>query len=89
MTAVRDLIDPVLLRSLVAVADAKSFTLAAQQLGVSQSTISQHISRLEKKTDRRLLSRDTHSVALTPDGDAILPFARQALEANARIDGFF
>ncbi|VFU09121.1 LysR family transcriptional regulator [Methylocella tundrae] len=83
----RDLIDPVLLRSLVAVAETKSFTLAAQQLGVSQSTVSQHISRLEQRTDRRLLSRDTHSVALTPDGDAVLPFARQALEANARIEG--
>lgn len=84
----RDLIDPVLLRSLVAVAEAKSFTLAAQHLGASQSTISQHIARLEQKTERRLLARDTHAVALTPDGDLILPFARQALEANARIGGF-
>ncbi len=83
-----DLIDPILLRSLVTVAETKSFTLAAQHLGVSQSTVSQHISRLEQKTERRLLARDTHSVALTPDGDAILPFARQALEANARIGGF-
>ncbi|PNG27760.1 LysR family transcriptional regulator [Methylocella silvestris] len=80
-----DPIDPVLLRSLVAVAEAKSFTLAARQLGLSQSTVSQHINRLELKTARRLLSRDTHSVTLTPDGDAVLPFARQALEANARI----
>jgi len=84
----RDLLDPILLRTLVTVADSKSFTLAASQLGLSQSTVSQHISRLEKKTERRLFSRDTHSVALTPDGDAILPFARQALEANARIDGY-
>lgn len=84
----RDLIDPVLLRSLVAVAETRSFTLAARLLEVSQSTVSQHIARLEQRTGRRLLARDTHSVALTPDGDAILPFARQALEANERIDGF-
>ncbi len=83
-----DPLDPVLLRSLAAVAETRSFTLAARQLGLSQSTVSQHISRLEQKTARRLLSRDTHSVALTPDGDAILPFARQALEANARIESY-
>jgi DNA-binding transcriptional LysR family regulator len=88
MAKMFDLIDPTLLRSLVTVAEAKSFTLAAHNLGVSQSTVSQHIARLEQKTQRRLLARDTHSVALTPEGDVILPFARQALEANARISGF-
>jgi DNA-binding transcriptional LysR family regulator len=84
----RGLVEVTLLRTLVAVAETKSFTLAAGQLGLSQSTVSQHISRLEKRTGRRLLSRDTHSVALTPTGDAILPFARQALEANERINGY-
>lgn len=83
------LYDPVLLRSFVAVAETHSFTRSAQELGLSQSTVSQHIARLEKLTGRHLLARDTHLVTPTPYGDAILPLARQALAANARIDAFF
>lgn len=89
MTDASALLDPVLLRSFVAVAEARSFTLAARRLGLSQSTVSQHVSRLERQTGRQLLARDTHAVAPTPDGDAVLPFARRALEANARIGGYF
>ncbi len=83
------LLDPVLLRSFVAVAEAGGFSAAARQLGISQSTISQHLAKLEAQTGRKLLARDTHSVATTPDGDAILPFAKRALEANARIGQYF
>src|SRR5271154_4443701 len=85
----RRLYDPVLLRSFIAVAEIKSFTLAARQIGLSQSTVSQHITRLEQQIGRNLLARDTHSVTPTPDGDALLPFARRAIEANERIDGYF
>ena len=85
----RRLLDPVLLRSFIAVAETKSFTLAARQIGLSQSTVSQHITRLELLTGRKLLVRNTHSVMPTPDGDAVLPFARRAIEANENIDGYF
>jgi DNA-binding transcriptional LysR family regulator len=85
----RRLLDPVLLRSFIAVVEARSFTLAARQIGLSQSTVSQHITRLEVLTGRALLARDTHSVTPTPDGDAILPFARRAIEANESIEGYF
>ncbi|HEY1857016.1 LysR substrate-binding domain-containing protein [Acidocella sp.] len=80
-----EFLDPVLLRSFVAVAEAQSFTVAARQLGLSQSTVSQHVSRLEKQVGRLLLARDTHAVTTTTDGDVVLPFARRALQANARI----
>jgi DNA-binding transcriptional LysR family regulator len=83
------MLDPDLLRSFVAVAEMKSFTLAAQRLGLRQSTVSQHIKRLEEALQRRLLARDTHAVAPTPEGDALVDFARQVLEANERIDRFF
>lgn len=83
------LFDPALLRSFVAVVEAGGFSAAARQLGVGQSTISQHMARLEAQTGRKLLARDTHSVTTTPDGDAILPFAKRALEANARIRQYF
>ncbi len=83
------LLHPVLLRSFVAVAEAGGFSAAAKQLGLSQSTISQHMAKLEAQTGRKLLARDTHNVTTTPDGDAVLPFAKRALEANARIRQYF
>lgn len=81
--------DPVLLRSFLAVAQVLSFTQAARRLGVQQSTVSQHIRRLEEGTGCRLFSRDTHCVLLTEDGEAMLGFARTILEANERAAAFF
>lgn len=83
-----DLPHPTLLRSFLMVAETKSFTLAAARLGVRQSTVSQHIKRLEGDIQRLLFARDTHAVALTPDGDALIDFARGVLEANARMERF-
>jgi DNA-binding transcriptional LysR family regulator len=83
------MLNPDLLRSFLAVAEMRSFTLAAQRLGLRQSTVSQHIKRLEDALQRHLLARDTHAVAPTPDGDALVDFARQVLDANDRIGRFF
>jgi DNA-binding transcriptional LysR family regulator len=57
-------------------------------MGLQQSTVSQHIKRLEQLTGRRLLDRDTHRVALTPDGEVVLEHARQVLEAHERMARF-
>lgn len=81
-------LDPVLLRSFLRVSETRSFTEAARQLGLQQSSVSQHVARLEKRVGRRLLARDTHEVRTTPDGDAILPLARQMLEAGHRIERY-
>ncbi|MBF5007360.1 LysR family transcriptional regulator [Diaphorobacter caeni] len=53
---------------LVKVAECKSFTLAAQQLGTSQSRISRSVAQLESTLGVRLLNRNTRNVSLTPDG---------------------
>jgi DNA-binding transcriptional LysR family regulator len=76
--------DPVLLKTFVAVAKSRSFTRAGIQLGLGQPTVSQHIQRLEAVAGRRLMIRDTHSVTLTPDGEAMLGFAYAILDANER-----
>ncbi|WP_030612708.1 LysR substrate-binding domain-containing protein [Streptomyces sclerotialus] len=81
--------DPVQLRTFLAVAQTLSFTQAAQRLGVQQSTVSQHVRKLEAAAGRRLFARDTHGVDLTEDGEAMLGFARTILEANERAAGFF
>ncbi len=83
------LYDPVLLRSYAAVAQLRHFTLAARRLGLNQSTVSQHVRRLEQQVGRRLLTRDTHQVELTNDGEAMLGFARSILELHQRASAHF
>jgi DNA-binding transcriptional LysR family regulator len=81
--------DPGQLRTFLAVAQTLSFTQAARRLGLRQSTVSQHVRRLEAATGRQLFTRDTHSVELTEDGEAMLGFARTILAAHERAVSFF
>ena len=55
-------------RLLVRVAETRSFTRAAGDLGLTQSGLSRAISRLESELGVRLLQRNTRSVSLTPMG---------------------
>jgi DNA-binding transcriptional LysR family regulator len=82
-------LDPVLLRSFLAVIQVRNFSEAGRRLGLRQSTISQHIRKLEEQTGRRLLVRDTHSVIPTQDGEAMEGFARSILETNDRALRYF
>ena len=50
------MLDLTQLRSFVAVEQAGSFTAAAERLGLGQSTVSQHVQRLEASLGRRLLA---------------------------------
>jgi DNA-binding transcriptional LysR family regulator len=80
---------PNLLATFVTVAKARNFTEAGRRLGLQQSTVSQHVRRLEEAASRRLFVRDTHSVALTADGEAMLGLAQGILEANERARRYF
>jgi len=82
-------LNPSVLRSFLAVANSLSFTKAADRLGLRQSTVSQHLRKLEEAAGQRLLLRDTHSVALTEHGDTMVEMARAVLDANERLQGFF
>jgi DNA-binding transcriptional LysR family regulator len=81
--------DPVLLRTYLAVVEGLSFTRAAEQLGLSQPTVSQHIRRLEQSAGRQLISRDTRTVRLTDNGEAMAGFARTILAANDDAVAYF
>ena len=81
--------DPTLLRTFLAVAETSSFTLAAQRLGISQPTVSQHVRRLEQASGRLLVARDTRDVSLTDNGDAMAGFARTILAAHSAADDYF
>jgi DNA-binding transcriptional LysR family regulator len=81
--------DPDLLATFLAVAETGSFTRAAERLGLSQPTVSQHVARLEKAAGRMLVDRDTRQVRLTDNGDAMAGFARSILAAHAAADSYF
>lgn len=81
--------DPELLRTFLAVVQSLSFTRAAESLGLSQPTVSQHVRRLEEAAGRPLLVRDTRSVTLTSDGEAMAGFAREILAVQDRAVGYF
>ncbi|NNG21380.1 LysR family transcriptional regulator [Naumannella sp. ID2617S] len=81
--------DPALLRGFLAVADTRSFTRAAEQLGISQPAVSQQVRRLEQAAGRQLVVRDTRSVSLTDNGEAMRGFARQILAAHDQASSYF
>src|SRR6202167_3149736 len=83
------MLDPVQLESFLAVAQTRNFTEAGRRLGLRQSTVSQHISKLEQASGRRLFVRDTPSVVPTADGEAMTGFAQSILEANRRARRYF
>ena len=79
--------DPTLLRTFLAVADTLSFTRAAETLGITQPAVSQHVRRLETAAGRQLLVRDTRSVSLTDNGEAMRDMAEAGLGV-AMLPGF-
>lgn len=77
-------LDPNDLLLFARVADAGSFTRAAEQAGVPKSTLSRRITALEDRLGERLLLRTTRKLALTELGRALLDHARQvAAEVDA------
>ena len=74
--------DPVQLKTFLALAETRNFTRAAERLGISQPTVSQHVRKLEHAAGRVLVTRDTRAVRLTDNGDAMAGFARTILAAN-------
>ncbi|RXH20358.1 LysR family transcriptional regulator [Bradyrhizobium guangzhouense] len=72
------------LLAFVAVARERSFTKAAAELGVVQSTLSHTIKRLESQMGLRLLTRTTRSVGLTEAGERLLQSVAPRVEEIER-----
>jgi DNA-binding transcriptional LysR family regulator len=58
------------MRTFVRVVERRSFTLAAQDIGMPRSTVTQTIQQLEARLGVQLLQRTTRSVSTTLDGEA-------------------
>ncbi|MCD8362687.1 MAG: LysR family transcriptional regulator [Lachnospiraceae bacterium] len=70
------------LEAFVAVAEKKSFSLAADALYLSQSTVSSHVKNLEKELKKQLIVRTTKSLRLTPEGETFLHYAKRIVETR-------
>src|SRR4051812_18687319 len=70
----------------VALADARHFTRAAEQMEVAQPTLSQQIRALEATVGSPLVHRRPGNIELTAAGEELLPIARRVLAEvdNAR-----
>ncbi|MEV6620856.1 LysR substrate-binding domain-containing protein [Amycolatopsis sp. NPDC051106] len=74
------------LRYFVAVAEESSYTRAAERLVISQQSLSQQMTLLERMLGVKLFDRDTRGTSLTAIGALFLPEARAVL---ARADEAF
>lgn len=78
-----------ILRTFVAVVENGGFTRAAGRLGLTQSTVSIHVRRLEDGLGQRVFVRDRREHSLTAAGETLLAYARRILsladEARIRL----
>ena len=65
------------LNAFVQAAEARSFTVAGRQLGVSSSAIGKAVARMEERLGVRLFHRSTRSVTLTAEGTLFLERCRR------------
>jgi LysR family hydrogen peroxide-inducible transcriptional activator len=68
-----------------AVARLGSFTKAAEELGVAQSSLSEQIAKLEQGLASVLFERLARRIELTPAGEALLPKAQAILQDAAAL----
>ncbi len=67
------------LRAFLAVAEALSFSRAAESVGVSSSALTQAVRKLEDRMGARLFNRTTRSVSLTDAGKALFERIQPAI----------
>ncbi|WP_155897209.1 LysR family transcriptional regulator [Bacteriovorax sp. BSW11_IV] len=72
-----EMLDPHILKSFIAVAETKSFTRASRLVGLTQSTVSQQIKRLEEQMSCELILRNGKEALLTIEGEKLLIYAKR------------
>ena len=71
---------------IVAVADTKNISKAAEKLYMNQSNLSSSVSKLEKELGLKLFRRSNSGVELTEHGSACLPYFKKILANIKSID---
>jgi len=75
-------IDIGMLRCFVEVAETESFTRAGKNIGLTQSGVSVKIRRLEERLGTILFNRTHKRLALTPEGEMLMEYARRILSVH-------
>ena len=70
----------------VAVAEAQSFTAAANSLGISTAQVSRQVGALEARLDTKLFYRTTRKVTITETGQVYYNHCRQVLDGLAEAE---
>ncbi|MBO5027540.1 MAG: LysR family transcriptional regulator [Clostridia bacterium] len=71
------------LKTFIFLSKVKNFTLAAEQLFIAQSTVTNRISELEKEVGKKLFTRGSKTVKLTEAGEIFLRYAERILELQS------
>lgn len=71
------------LKTFIFLSKVKNFTLAAEQLFIAQSTVTNRINELEKEVGKRLFSRGSKTVKLTEAGEIFLRYAERILDLQS------
>lgn len=77
------------LRVFARVAEAGSFSRAAEDLGLPRATVSTAVQAVEARAGARLLNRTTRRVALSADGAVFLERCKHLLDQADELDGLF
>jgi DNA-binding transcriptional LysR family regulator len=82
-----DLIDT--LRYFARVVETGSFSAVSRESRNSHSAVARHIAQLEQRFSARLFHRTTRRLTLTDDGQRLLIYARQLIEAADEMEAAF
>ncbi|PEL95532.1 transcriptional regulator [Bacillus cereus] len=69
----------------IKVIETGNFTKAAEELGYTQSAISQMVNSLEKELSTTLILRSRTGITLTPDGEEFLPYIRNISNSHKEL----
>lgn len=73
------------LQTVLAVAEHKNFTRAAETLSMTQPAVSHHIKQLEQEVGAPLFLRSKTGLLLTPQGEIVVSYARRMKALNERM----
>lgn len=73
------------LKFVIATAELKSFSRAAEKCNVTQSTLSNGVSEIEETLGSKLFIRTTRSVQVSPFGQAMIPLISSILSSESNL----
>lgn len=83
------LVDMELYRTFLVIAETSSFSKTSELIGRTPSAVSMQIKKLETMLGVSVFTREGRTVRMTPEGEALLGYARRILMLNEEAVGLF